>query len=337
VPRLRRSSPSTDGILRRGRGRGFEYLDERSGRRITDGETIQRIKALVIPPAWSDVWICADPWGHLQAVGTDAAGRRQYRYHERWLERSAQRKFDRMLRFAEALPAIREEADRHLRRKGLKRERVLGGAVRLLDLGLFRVGGERYAEDNGTFGIATMLRRHVRLGPRDSVEFDYVAKGGQRRRQRIADRRVHRLVGELKERTGGGAELLAYENGAGWKDVRSNDINDYLKELGSDDDFTAKDFRTWTGTVLAAVALGRTKPPASERARKRAVSTMVAEVAEALGNTPAVARSSYIDPRVLDRYRAGVTIALPNGRPEEPLDDLDVRGPIEAAVLDLLG
>jgi DNA topoisomerase-1 len=337
VPRLRRSSPSTPGILRRGHGRGFAYLDERSGRRITDPETLERIKGLAIPPAWADVWICADPWGHLQAVGTDAADRRQYRYHERWLERSAQRKFDRMLRFAQALPAVREGTERHLRRRGLRRERVLGGAVRLLDLGLFRVGGERYAEDNGTFGIATMLRRHVRLGPRGIVQFDYVGKGGQRRRQRIADRRVHRLVGELKKRRGGGGELLAYENGARWKDVRSNDINDYLKELGDDQDFTAKDFRTWTGTVLAAVALARTEPPASESARKRAVSGVVAEVAEALGNTPAVARSSYIDPRVLDRYRAGVTIALPNGRPEEPLDTIDVRGPVERAVLDLLG
>jgi DNA topoisomerase-1 len=334
VARLRRSSCTTPGIRRLGRGRGFEYIDERTGDPIKDTETRERIAGLAVPPAWTDVWICADPWGHLQAVGTDDAGRRQYRYHERWLKRRAQRKFDDSLRFAQALPVMREEATRHLRRRGLVRDRVLGGTLRLLDLGLFRVGGERYAEDNGTFGIATLRRRHVRLGSRTVVLFDYVGKGGKRHRQRIVDVRVHALVRELKERRGGGGELLAYRNGNRWKDVRSSDINDYLKEVGEDDRFTAKDFRTWTGTVLAAVALARDDPPDSERSAKRAISSAVAEVAAALGNTPAVARSAYIDPRVIDRYRAGVTINVAGT--EDALDNIDIRGSIETAVLDLL-
>jgi DNA topoisomerase IB len=322
------------GIRRRRRGRGFEYLDEQTGERVEDEETLERVAALAVPPAWTDVWICADPFGHLQAVGTDTAGRRQYRYHDCWLERRAQEKFDEMLRFARALPEVRAVTARHLRRKGLKRERVLAGAVRLLDLGFFRIGSESYAEENGTYGLATMRRRHVRLEQSGVLVFDYRAKGRKRHVQAVADRAVYGLVHELMERRGGGEELLAYRNGDGWRDVRSTEINEYVKELAGEG-FSAKDFRTWSGTVLAAVALARAEPPGSERARKRAVSAAVTEVAEFLGNTPAVARSAYIDPRVIDRFREGVTIAAAlNGKPPGP--ELDLRGPIEEAVLDLL-
>jgi DNA topoisomerase-1 len=336
VRRLRRSDCSTAGIRRRVRGRGFEYVDDRTGERIEDAETLERIAALAVPPAWTDVWICADPFGHLQAVGTDDAGRRQYRYHDRWLERRAQQKFDQMLRFARVLPEVRLLTERHLRKRGLKRERVLAGAVRLLDLGFFRIGSEEYAEDNGTFGLATMRRRHVRLEPNGLLVFDYTAKGRKRHVQAVADGSVHRLVRELKERDGAGEELLAYRDREGWRDVRSTEINDYLKELAGEE-FTAKDFRTWNGTVLAAVALALAEPPSSERARKRAISHAVAEVAGFLGNTPAVARSAYIDPRLIDHFREGVTIAsVLDGALPDSLEGVDVRGPIEEAVLDLL-
>jgi DNA topoisomerase IB len=336
VGRFKRSNCSIPGIRRRRRGRGFEYVDELTGDRIEDAETLTRIAALAVPPAWTDVWICPDPQGHLQAVGIDDAGRRQYCYHDRWLERRAQEKFDGMVRFARALPEVRAVTDRHLRRRGLRRERVLGGAVRLLDLGFFRIGGEEYAEDNGTFGLATMRRRHVRLEPGGVVVFDFAAKGRKRHVQAVADRPVYRLVRELKERDGGGTELLVYRDGDGWRDVRSTEINDYLKQLAGEE-FTAKDFRTWNGTVLAAVALALVDPPASEHARKRVISRAVSDVATFLGNTPAVARSAYIDPRVLDRFREGVTIAAAlDGTSAASLDEVEVRGPIEEAVLDLL-
>jgi len=333
MPRLRRSDCTGPGIRRRGRGRGFEYLDE-NGARITDGETRERLADLRIPPAWEDVWICSDPLGHLQATGIDSAGRKQYLYHERWQLRAAQRKFESMREFAAELPRLRRAVKKDLVREGMPRERALACAVRLLDLGFFRIGSESYAEDNGTYGLATMRRHHIRLEQSGVLVFDYRAKGRKRHVQAVADRAVYGLVHELMERRGGGEELLAYRDGDGWRDLRSTEINEYIKELAGEG-FSAKDFRTWSGTVLAAVALARAAPPGSERARQRAVSAAVTEVAEFLGNTPAVARSAYIDPRVIDRFREGVTIAAAlNGKPPGP--DLDLRGPIEAAVLDLL-
>ena len=337
MARLRRSDCSEPGIARVPRGRGFQYVDSATGETVQDEETLDRIRSLAVPPGWRDVWICSDALGHLQAVGTDDAGRRQYRYHERWLERRSQEKFDQMLDFAGALPRVRSIATRHLRRRGLDRGRVLAGAVRLLDRGFFRIGGEDYAADSGTYGLATMKKRHVRLEPRSVVVFDYRAKGGMRHVQSVVDRDVYRLVRELKERRGGGDELLVYREGRDWRDVRSTEINAYLKELARGD-FTAKDFRTWNGTVLAAVAVAaHSDDGRSKTARKRAVSQAVAEVARYLGNTPAVARSAYIDPRVFDRFRAGVTIADTVGQPDgRPLDEVDVRGRIERAVLELL-
>jgi DNA topoisomerase I len=336
MPRLRRVDCSGPGITRRRRGRGFEYLDE-EGRRI-DGEDVhERIRDLVIPPAWENVWICLDPLGHVQAVGTDAAGRRQYLYHRRWRERRDREKFAEMIRFARALPALRETAAAHLRRRGLRRERVLACAVRLLDRGFFRIGTEDYAEENQTYGLATMHRRHVRLGPGGSITFDYASKGGKRRVQSIVDPAVYRVVEALKNRRGGSPGLLAYQERGRWLDVRSDEINDYIKAV-TDDCFSAKDFRTWNATVLAAVALAVSGAAAvSNTARKRAISRAVAEVAHYLGNTPAVCRASYIDPRVFDRYHDGITI----GGALEQLGDVEygepaTQGPIEKAVLDLL-
>ena len=255
MPRLRRSECSGPGIGRVRRGRGFSYVDAR-GRLVTDDETLTRIRALAIPPAWQDVWICPHPNGHIQAIGTDAAGRRQYRYHDAWRERRDHEKFESMVDFARALPDLRRKTARELRRREPTRERVLAGAIRLLDRGFFRIGGEEYAEENGTYGLATMRKEHVRLLPGKTVLFDFPAKGGKQIVQSVVDQAVHRLVSQLKARRGGGDELLAYRNNRRWHDVRSSDINDHVKEL-TGGDFTAKDFRTWNATVLAATALGR--------------------------------------------------------------------------------
>ena len=334
MTRLRRVDCSGPGLARRGRGRGFEYLDDEGVR--ADPETIERIRGLAIPPAWTDVWICPHPNGHIQALGTDAAGRRQYLYHADWRRRRDREKFDEMLRFARALPRLRRVAERDLRRRGLVRERILACAVRLLDRGFFRIGTEGYAEENGTYGLATMQRRHVTLTREGEVRFDYPSKGGKRRIQSVIDRDVFRVVEALARRRSG-EELLAYKAGRQWIDVTSDDINEYIKRA-TRDSFTAKDFRTWNATVLAAVALAVSgEAHGSRTGRKRAVSRAVQEVAHYLGNTPAVCRASYIDPRVFDRFDDGLTIG-------GALDDLGAvghgepatQGAIEEAVIDLL-
>jgi DNA topoisomerase I len=334
--RLRRVDCSEPGIRRFRRGRGFSYVGP-DGRPVRDPEVLARIRALVVPPAWRQVWICPVASGHLQAVGTDAAGRRQYLYHEVWRRRRDQAKFDHMLEFAYALPRLRERVAEHLAGDGLTRERVLACAVRLLDRGFFRIGSECYAEENGSFGLATMRRRHVRLQG-DVLVFDYPAKYGRRRVQAVVDAQVREVVAALKRRRGGPPDLLAWRRGRRWVDLRSDDINAYIKEQ-TGGDFTAKDFRTWSATVLAAVALASSFLQARSRtARSRAVSRAVKEVAHYLGNTPAVCRASYIDPRVFDRYRSGLTIAgalEQLGQVDEPGEPAH-QGPIEEAVLDLI-
>lgn len=335
MPRLRRVSIEVPGIERLRHGRGFRYLHP-SGRPVRDRETLARIRALAIPPAWTDVWICSDPLGHLQAVGTDAAGRRQYRYHDAWRARRDAQKFDRMLGFARALPELRERVAEDLSLNGVPRERVLAGAVRLLDEASFRVGSESYARDNGSFGLATLRKEHVHL--RDGIAaFDFTAKSGQRLVQEIADPDVVPLIRTLKRRRTGGPELLAYREGHAWHDVRSTDINMYVKEVAGDG-YSAKDFRTWHGTVVAAVALALAEGErTSLTSRRRQVSTAIREVAVFLGNTPAVARASYVDPRVIDRFEEGVTIAPVLERSSaEHVDDPAFREVVEGAVLDLL-
>jgi DNA topoisomerase I len=337
VNRLRRADPSLPGYTRRRAGKGFVYYDE-TGRRIADLEVLERIKALVIPPAWQAVWICPWPNGHLQAVGLDARGRRQYRYHDRWRARRDSEKFERMEQFARALPDLRRRCCELLEGDGLSRERVLACAIRLLDLGFFRIGGEEYVEQNGSYGLATLGKDHVTLGPGHAVTFDYPAKSGTRRVQTIVDERVFDVVAALKRRRTGGPELFAYRSGRGWCDIRSSDVNEFVKEL-SGGAFSAKDFRTWAGTVLAAVALAVADQAGSQTARNRAVSRAFQEVAHYLGNTPAVCRASYVDPRVVDRYRAGITIAdallcVDDGGSEA--GQLAIHGAIEQAVLELL-
>jgi DNA topoisomerase I len=328
---LKRVRCTGPGISRRRQGRGFTYVHP-NGQTLRDDATRQRIRALAIPPAWEDVWICPDERGHLQAVGTDGAGRKQYLYHEDWSARRGRQKFDRMLRLAWRLPAMRKVSDRDIASRGLTRERALAGAVRLLDLGFFRIGSEAYTEENGSFGLATLRRTHVKVTG-DEVRFDFAAKGGQRRVQAIRDPALARLTGSLLRRKGGGPELLAFRDGKTWRDVRSEDINGYLKDL-ADEDISAKDFRTWHATVLmAALLASQEEGLTSVTSRKRVVSSIVKEVAEALGNTPAVCRASYIDPRVIDRFLNGETIELPRGR---DLTDDRVRAAVESAVLDLL-
>jgi DNA topoisomerase-1 len=333
--RLRRSDPGGPGYARRRCGKGFMYLDE-EGERITDAELVARITGLVIPPAWRDVWISPDPFGHIQATGLDQRGRRQYLYHPRWRERRDQQKFDDMIAFARALPALRSVVEHDIALGDLSREQVLACAARLLDRGFFRIGSEVYKVTNETYGLATMLKRQVTVSG-EVVRFDYIAKESKRRVQAIIDPEVAAIIATLKRRRGGGEELLAYKNGDGhWCDVRSPDINAYLK-AATNLDISAKDFRTWGATVLAAVGLAVIEPSELTRTgRKRAITRAVKEVAFYLGNTPTVARNSYIDPRVFDRFRDGETIRRKLELVGIVPDATAIQGPVEEAVLELL-
>ena len=297
---------------------------------------MQRCKLLVIPPAWEQVWICPAPNGHLQAVGTDDAGRRQYLYHEQWRLKRERQKHDRVLEVAARLPAARRAVAQDLQLEGMPYQRALGTAFRLLDLGFFRIGGEAYAEANNSYGLATIQKEHVSIED-GSVIFNYVAKSGQERYVALADDLVLRAVRDLLARRSGGSELLAYKDGRQWHDVSSNDINSYIKtQVG--EEMSAKDFRTWHGTVIAAVVLADANESAKTiRARKRAVSAAMKEVAGYLGNTPAVARSSYVDPRIVDLFNDGVTISPELAATDDDLSDGTTHGKIERAVLNLLG
>jgi DNA topoisomerase IB len=335
VTRLRRSDTDGIGINRRRRGRGFSYAWS-TGPRVTDAEVIERINGLAIPPAWRDVWICPWPNGHIQAIGTDAAGRRQYRYHEDWRKRRDSEKYDRALELGRALPSLRKTITKDLAATGLGKRRVLATGVRLLDIGCFRVGSEEYANDHETYGVATMLKEHVSLHGHELV-FDYPAKGSIPRTIAIDDPKTRDVLCDLRRRRGGSDELLAWKDGHKWVDIRAADLNAYIKEEAGED-FSAKDFRTWSATVFAAVVLGRDFSAArSKTDSRRVVTAAVKEVAEYMGNTPAVCRSSYIDPRIIDRFHAGETIA-------EVVHDLERaaanwpahQSKTEKAVLDLL-
>ena len=339
MARLKRADCGGPGLTRRRRGKGFEYLDE-EGRRIDDPDVLERITELSIPPAWENVWICTDPFGHIQATGIDAAGRKQYLYHEKWRENQDRKKFDAMARFAQALPAMRKQVERDLRGDGITRQRVLAAAVRLLDRGFLRIGGESYAEDNESYGLATMRKDHVTVSDADAINFDFTGKSGIRHVRYVVDTPVAEIVRELKRRRGGGDELLAYRDQNGkWRDVKSPDIRAYVKETAGDE-YTAKDFRTWAGTVLAAVTLAATDPERRKvkTANKRMISHAVKQVAYFLGNTPAVARASYIDPRVFDRFRDGYTIepVLIDLAEEPDIGQPAIQGRVEEAVLDLI-
>jgi DNA topoisomerase IB len=330
--RLRRSDCTGPGLRRVRRGKGWIYVDA-DGESVDEAEVLTRINELVIPPAWEDVWICPYPGGHIQATGVDQRGRKQYLYHQRWRERQDQQKFDDMIEFARALPDLRAHVDKDLEAEALSREQVLACAVRLLDLGLFRIGTEDYAVTNETYGLATMKKAHVTVNG-DGLVFDYPAKHSKRQFRQVVDPEVTAIVKKLKARRGGIDELLAYKDGRAWRDVKSGDINGYLKDA-TGLDVSAKDFRTWGATVLAAVTLAASNPADfSPAKRKRLITHAVKQVAHYLGNTPAVARASYIDPRVFDRFRDGIVVTVDAVAHED--EESAIHGPIEDAVLDLI-
>jgi DNA topoisomerase I len=344
---LVRVDPASPGFSRRRRGRGWSFHDC-SGAPITDPGEIARIKALAVPPAWKDVWICPDPEGHIQAVGTDVAGRRQYRYHEEWRRQRDREKHDRVLTLGRSLADVRIELVRRLQEKGLGRDRVLAAGVRMLDVGVFRPGGEEYApgddDEDGTFGLATLRREHVRLKG-GAVLFSYPAKGGVPRVLALRDPLLHRVVSSLLRRRGGGEDLLVHRLGRGWHDVRAEDLNAAVKELIGQQ-YSCKDLRTWNATVLAAVTLAAGVAhggvPEKERARKRVVNRAIEEVSTHLGNTPTVARSSYVDPRVIERFEEGRTVLralqrLEDGSSMPDLTDDATRAAVERAVARLIG
>jgi DNA topoisomerase IB len=335
MTRLRRSDHAAPGISRVGAGKGFYYRHP-DGEKVTDEATLERIEALVIPPAWKDVWIAPHDNGHVQATGIDAAGRKQYRYHDAWREQRDHEKFDRVLEFAAHLPKLRATLLEHLRLEGLPRDRSLACSVRLLDLGFFRLGSEDYAEENETYGVATLEQRHVKIED-EQVVFDYMGKGSKRRVQVIADAEVVDVVERLKKRRGSKNRLLAFKDGGRWKELHPSEVNEYLKEHAGE--CSAKDFRTWNGTVLAALGIAvKADDVETDKDRDRAVVDTVKEVAYFLGNTPAVARASYIDPRVFDRFDDGWTIAArvkELGGPEAFIDP-EGRIALEDAVRDLL-
>ncbi len=306
MPRLRRSSPSRPGWTRRRAGRGFVFVDQ-DGCRLPDDEC-ERIRALVIPPAWEEVWICPFPNGHLQAVGTDAAGRRQYLYHPDWRARQDNEKFVRARQLAKKLPRIRASVDEDLATDGMPVQRACAAAVRLIDLGYFRIGNDAYSSEYGSYGVTTLLREHVRHS-NGRLVFQFPGKSGVEHLVEIDDTDVIAAVETMRRRRGGPESLMAFQNGNGWASLTSATVNDYVRDV-SGLETTAKDFRTWHATVLAALALAESEEPGESAAsRKRAVAAAMREVAEYLGNTPAVARKSYVDPGVIDAYEEGVTIS----------------------------
>jgi DNA topoisomerase I len=309
--RLRRSVLTGPGITRKRRGKGVSYYTP-DGQSLADDEALRRIEELVIPPAWKKVWISPHANGHIQAVGTDVAGRRQYLYHQKWQDERAEEKFDRVLEMSKRLPKWRARVAEDLRGRGLGRDRVLALALNLVDRGYFRAGGEQYADENDSYGLATLLCEHVTLR-RDAVAFDYPAKSGVRRVLEVEDPEVVRAVRSLLRRPDRTDRFLVCRNGTAWIDVHADDLNARFKELMGDD-YSVKDLRTWHGTVLAAEAFVDADPPVAKSVIKRVESAVVKEVAEALGNTPAVARSAYVDPRVVAGYERDLTIAAATKR-----------------------
>ena len=318
---LRYVSDDMPGIRRRRRGHGFSYAGP-DGEPVRDEETLARIRSLAIPPAWSDVWICTRPNGHLQATGRDAKGRKQYRYHPRWREVRDEAKFDRVVPFSRALPRIHDAVAEHLALPGLPREKVLATIVLLLEKSLIRVGNDEYATENGSYGLTTMRSRHVDISG-SRIRFSFRGKSGQHHEVGVSDRRVATIVKRLRELPG--QELFQYVDDAGERHgVSSDDVNAYLRDL-ADDEFTAKDFRTWAGTILAARALVAAGPFDSESQARHNVVVAMTEVAERLGNPPTICRNCYVHPAVIDAYLAD---ALP--------DDVADDGAFEAAVISLL-
>jgi DNA topoisomerase-1 len=324
---------SGPGIRRVKAGKGWKYVAP-TGKTIRDRDVLNRIKSLVIPPAWTDVWICPDADGHIQAMGRDARGRKQYRYHWRFREVREETKYERMLQFAEALPHIRAKVDEDLGGSGLTREKVLATVVRLLEITLIRVGNEEYARENGSFGLTTMRTRHVDITG-STVEFHFRGKSGKEHAVKVHDRRLARVVQRCNDLPG--EVLFQYVGDDGARhSVESSDVNDYLHRI-SGAEFTAKDFRTWAGTVLAAQALKELAAFDTKAAAKKNIVEAVKNVSSRLGNTPSVCRKCYVHPQIFDAYLDGQLVATLQQRAEQELRErLPSLSSEEAAVLMLL-
>lgn len=330
---LRYVAETGPGFGRKPRGQAFVYRDL-DGKPLRDREHLARIKSLAIPPAWTGVWICPKADGHLQATGRDARGRKQYRYHPRWRAIRDESKYDRMMAFAAALPTIRKRTDADLARAGLPREKVLAAVVRLLETTLIRVGNEEYARTNKSFGLTTMRDRHVRVG-RNGVHFEFLGKSGVRHEIDLADPRLARVVGRCRDLPG--QELFQYLDEDGHaRTIDSADVNAYLREVASRE-FTAKDFRTWAGTVLASLALREFEAFDSATQAKKNIVRAIEHVAERLGNTPSVCRKCYVHPEVIESYLDGSMLRTLEQRAEREIAEglADLR-PEEAAVIALL-
>jgi DNA topoisomerase-1 len=325
---LRYVNDDDPGISRKGTAPANFSYHRADGSEVRAPHVLKGIRALAVPPAWTDVWICPDPDGHIQATGRDAKGRKQYRYHARWQEVRDQSKYEHMIAFARALPKIRARIDSDLARPGLSRERVLAAVVRLLERSLIRVGNDEYAKANDSYGLTTLRNRHVEVNGK-TIEFRFRAKSGKFRRLELDSRRLSRIVRACQDLPG--QELFQYRNGDGTvHDVTSSEVNAYLREI-TGEDFTAKDFRTWAGTVMAALALQSDVVPDSKAAQKRAMNAAIDQVAGALGNTRAVCRKAYVHPKIFDAFSEGtLATALRRCRPLKGLDES------ETAVLNFL-
>ena len=330
---LRYSTDARPGIRRRAHGKNFVYFTP-AGSRLKDPATLTRIRRLAIPPAWQDVWISPHENGHIQATGRDARGRKQYRYHADWRQRRDENKFGRMIAFARALPRIRRRVQRDISRRGMPRDKALATVVRLLEATLIRVGNDEYARQNRSYGLTTMRNQHARVSGAQ-VSFNFRGKSGKRHEISVRDPQLARIVRHCQDMPG--QELFGYEDEKGQPhDISSQDVNAYLREI-SGEDFTAKDFRTWAGTVLAALALREFEAVTQAAQAKKNVLTAIEAVARMLGNTPAVCRKCYVHPDILDSYLAGNTIATIQQRAAGKIDrSLSKLKPEEAAVLMLI-
>ncbi len=307
MPRLRRSDCNKPGFTRRRHGKGFSYRNQHG--EPLDPDELERVQALVIPPAWKDVWISPYPNGHIQALGTDDAGRRQYIYHEAWREKKDREKFDRALAFGESLPSARRAITQHLRANGSDRERAFAAALRIVDSGALRIGSAQYAAENGSFGVTTLRVEHVKVsGPVITMQFP--GKSGQQWDTTIEDADLAAALRPMLRRENADTMLAYRAADDSWHSVDASQLNEFLRQV-TGGGFTAKDFRTWQATVVAAMELARQDLKATSRtARQKAVAATMRSVADHLGNTPAIARSSYVDPRVVDRFMSGEVIPV---------------------------
>jgi DNA topoisomerase-1 len=331
--RLRYVSDDQPGYTRKAKGDDFEYFDT-EGKPIRDEQRLLRIKRLAIPPAYTDVWICPSPNGHIQATGRDARGRKQYRYHERWREVRDESKYEKMVLFGEALPKLRKRVEADLALPGLPRNKVLAAVVHLLQRTFIRIGNEEYARENKSFGLTTMKNHHVDVKG-SKLRFRFRGKSGKKHEVDIEDRRIAKIVSKMQDLPG--QDLFQYVDDDGQaRDVTSEDVNNYLREI-TGEDFTAKDFRTWAGTVLAAMALNTVGAFETKKQAKANIKDAISAVAKMLGNTPAICRKCYVHPAVLEAYLDGTTIEGLKQKAEQVLEDeaLDLRAS-EKAILKFL-